>query len=234
MRLKTLLFTLFSFTTLACEKTINVSVGASYPPFSYKTADGTYDGIDILYVGKVLKKAGFCSSFLAMPSTMRTIRMMKQNVVDMTFGASYTDERSEFAFFSIPYREEKSVLFTRNEMDNVGVNSISDAVSFEHIVSINKGAYFGEEVEKLRGTKQAFLVEINDLSQRFNLLDRGRVDYVLEDLVTGNAIIEKNKYKNIVETNVLVYSTNLHFMLNRQTITPQEVIKINRAINYFK
>lgn len=119
-------------------------------------------------------------------------------------------------------------------MDKVGINSISDAVSLGHIVGINKGAFLGDEVEKSRATKPASLIESNQLSQRLNLLDRGRVDYVLEDLVTGTAIIEKNKYKNIVATNVLVDSTNLHFMLNRQTITPQEVIKINRAINYFK
>jgi polar amino acid transport system substrate-binding protein len=62
------------------------------------------------------------------------------------------------------------------------------------------------------------------------LVKRGRVDFLIEDEISGLYFKRLLGYKNIVLHEYVVNDNAIHFMLNRQSFDYDKVLKINNAI----
>lgn len=201
---------LYSNAAYSCEMTLKVSVAKNWPPYSYLDKD-TYKGIDIEILELALSKAKICWQYISYPSSARAFKQLKNEKIDLIFAASWSQERESFAHFSLPYRRESMVLFSHSD----GVEQPFDFNS-KSTVAINRGSYYGEKFANYINRCEDCVVEVNSTTQRFLLLQNKRIDFSVEDQLTGLYTLAYSNLFNVVKpTNHVIYNNSVHFMTVR-------------------
>ncbi|KTF13529.1 substrate-binding periplasmic protein [Pseudoalteromonas sp. H105] len=208
----------------ACEKTIKISAASKWPPFSY-TENGIQKGLDIEIIELVLSKAGICWEYIVYPSSSRALNELKHGRVDLIFAASFTEERSDYAIFSLAYRIEQMQLFENTN------NAKTWGKSKNIVFAVNRGSYYGALFKKYVSDCYACVVETNHLNERINLVKKKRVDFAIEEYLAGSYFIIKNGMSDFVRpTNIMINSNPVYYMLNTQRFSKREVNILNDAI----
>lgn len=217
------LIVLLSPISFACEQTFRVSAADAWPPFSFKKGND-YHGVDIEIVEAVLSTAGYCWQYVSYPSSKRALKELELGNVDMLFAATQTDERSKYAHFSVSYREEEMMVFSLLEAKNV------DYFSIKHLFGVSRGSVYGQDFEAFRTFCPDCVVNTNNVSERFGMLRSKRIDYVIEERITGMNYINNLGLDGIKLLPQPVHSEGLKFMFSKAHIKPDQLHKIDQAI----
>ena len=231
--MKILLLTLIpllfiQFNALACSKTLVMGTNeTNWPPYLIKKGD-EFLGTEVELVKAVFKNSTFCVEWVYFPSLSRVQEELKHGRVDMTFAASYTEQRAQYAHFSLPYREETMLLYKHK--DSVSVTSLSDLFNKHFTAGINRGSFFGDEFEQLKTMFAKQVVLTAQANNRFSMLDKKRIDYVIEDSIVAQYFTKK--YDTILKVDSIapINVNNVHFMLSKESLTLDDVATINKLI----
>jgi polar amino acid transport system substrate-binding protein len=154
--------------------------------------------------------------------------------MDIAMGASWSEEREAFAYFSLPYRKETVKLFVKKgHAKNIQLETLSDLVSSRYMVGVESGYYYGLEYQELIKTAgfQANISEVIDLEQNVTLLMKGHLDGFLVDPNTMYSFIKKYQMENEFEQHPMeIYSADISIMLSKQSSDIETLNKINKAI----
>ena len=230
IKLLCLFLAFFLSTSFACDKTIKVGVGPAWPPYAYKSQQ-TYKGIDMEITRLVLKTAGFCSEFIALPSASRGLAELKKGTVDLLTAASFNQQRAKYSHFSLPYRHERMRIFGR--ANNIFPSrTLAQLMLSDKTFVVNSGSYYGEEFDNLRKLPQYKdqIVPVKMINQRLSMLQAKRVDYMIDDEVSGLYLIAKKGYSEISVHPYIVNDNPIHFMLSKKTVNSAQSQKIDDAI----
>ncbi|WP_348772729.1 transporter substrate-binding domain-containing protein [Pseudoalteromonas sp. MMG005] len=210
-----------------------MGVGTSWPPYVMYD-DVRYTGLDVEITEQVFLRAGFCVEFVKLPSSARGIVELQKGEIDVLPSASYNKSRAKIAHFSKGYRRERMRLFTRHI--NQPINSLTELFSAEYTFTANPGAYYGEELAQILTIKwyKQRLFEVASVTQRMELVKRGRVDFLIEDEISGLYFKRLLGYKDIQLHSYVVNDNAIHFMLNRKNFDNEKVKKVNNAISELK
>ena len=144
----------FSSAVLAqCPAKIRLPYNSSWLPYIV-VSDEKVTGTDIELIRKVFQDIGSELQLLSMPES-RALNDLESGKVDLLFGASYTDERSKFAWFSKPYRYEANVVVVHPLVLQRYPEVISKTVFFDLarrklIGTFNPKGFYGAEFEQLK------------------------------------------------------------------------------------
>jgi polar amino acid transport system substrate-binding protein len=202
-------------------------------PYQYHNKKQELVGLDFDIFNAIIKESNFKVTFTELP-WKRHLQYIKTGKIDMAMGASYTLEREESAYFSLPYRIEKVNLFVKKGMvSKIKLDTLGDLANSNYMIGVEGGYYYGKEYQKLITTK-AFYSQINhviDLEQNVALLLKGHIDGVLVDPVTMKAFSEKYSLQDEFEIHPLeIYQDTIHIMISRQSCTIETLNRINVAI----
>ena len=223
-----LLLLSFVLTTnaFACVKTITVSAASDWTPYSFRNETGGYSGMDIEIVNLVFSKLGFCTEFVAFPSSARSFVELQKGNVDVIFAASWTQDRQNMGSFSAPYRKEYLSSFSHTS------NDIPFQFDAGKIVAVNRGSFFGQKFQQYSKSCNNCVVEVSQTKQRFQLLKSQRIDYAIEDLFSGLYFIQRSEFKPYIKLdNEAVHSNHVHFILNKHRFDEVLVKRVNSAID---
>ncbi len=112
----------------------------------------------------------------------RSLALLQQGKIDLMLTMSYTPERAEYAdFIGIHYLEESVLVLHKDVVHQV--HQLSDIRLLPGSIGVLRDAYYGEAFEQLRHEKsyQPFLQYANTLTQKLNMLKKGRVLGMIED-----------------------------------------------------
>lgn len=221
------------FYAAACDRTLNVSVSDSWPPYSFKNGS-EYEGLDIEILNLLLKHNNLCANFFVYPSSSRAFEEFKKGNVDLIPAATFSQKRRAYSEFSITYRNEVMGLFHNAKSDKTKaivtqLDKIDSPLSLlnESTVLVNRGSYYGAAFEQFSSNCKDCVVYLNQTEQRFKLLQSKRVDFVVEDALTGGYF----KYqKDVVLTPVLINKSPTYFMLRPGFFNEQELQAFNLSI----
>ncbi|KZN34515.1 hypothetical protein N480_21050 [Pseudoalteromonas luteoviolacea S2607] len=226
----------FCTSVFACDKTLKVSVSSDWPPYSSKHGNN-YLGLEIQLIELVLKDAGFCWQYVVLPSSSRTFKQLQEGKVDIIPAASFTQKRRKYAEFSLPYRQEVMLLFTHTKntlpfLDDPQLRgSLLYANLRSNIVAVSRGSVYGQYFANYRNNCPDCVIETNLARERFNLVKRGRVEYAVEDNLTGAYLIQHENFaQHIKPTSVSVYENPVHYMVRPGSLTEKQLQKFNLAI----
>ena len=216
--------------SFACEQTLKVGIGQPWPPYVFK-GERTLSGIDIDITRLVLKKAGFCSQFVLLPSSIRGLVELKKGTVDVLPAASYSDDRAKYSHFSLPYRRERMRLFWYE-------NSAFIKHDLQHLMHssktfvINSGGYYGEEFAQLsqQADYKNLIVPVKMINQRLLMLKAKRVDFMIDDEVSGLYLMAQKNITGISLHPYIVNDNPIHFMFSNKTVNTAQSQKIDDAI----
>ncbi|RZM80693.1 amino acid ABC transporter substrate-binding protein [Pseudoalteromonas rubra] len=218
------------FANSQCETRYKVGVGTSWPPYVMYRDTVPY-GLDIDITRRVFEKAQLCIDFVQLPSSARGITELSKGFIDILPSASFNTQRAEVAFFSQAYRRERMRLFTRKKTLKE-VRSLTELFAAEHTFVANPGAYYGRELEqilKIAWYKER-LLEVPSISQRMQLVNKKRVDFLIEDEFSGYYYIEELGFEQMRIHPYVVNDNAIHFMLSRKSFNKQQINEINAAI----
>ena len=222
----TLLFT--QFNALACTKTLVMGTNeTNWPPYLVKQGD-TFLGTEVDAVNAIFKDSKFCIKWTYFPSFSRVQAELKNGRVDITYAASYTKKRAQYAHFSLPYREE--VMHLYKHKDSADVTSLADLFSQDFTAGINRGSFFGDELEQLKTKYSKQVVLTAQANNRFSMLDKKRIDYVIEDSVVAQYFVKKHSSISQVKTITPINVNNVHFMLSKESLTLDDMATVNQLI----
>ncbi|WP_261591215.1 substrate-binding periplasmic protein [Pseudoalteromonas holothuriae] len=204
-------------------------MGTAWPPYVMYDNERFY-GMDIDATQAVFNKAGLCISFIRLPSSARGITELERGFIDILPSASYSEQRAAIAYFSTQYRREKMRLFTLSTMDEV--DDLSELFIQGYLFTANPGAYYGEELAnilRIERFKDNYF-EVASLSQRMELVRRGRVDFLIEDEASGIYYKQQLGYETLRLHPYIIHDNGVHFMLSKGAFSVEQIAKINKAI----
>jgi polar amino acid transport system substrate-binding protein len=161
---------------------------------------------------------------------------------DIAAGATYSDERNRYAYFSKPYRQETDVLLlrpgagTRYRFSNVA--QMLDAFTKQHFrLGVIAGfTYASDQVNAYIAdpANADFIVKVGDDAENLRNLLRGSIDGFIADRIVAATVAWRQQRSGEIEEHPLRVSAAIHFMLSRASQTPVMLDRINGAIDEIK
>ncbi|WP_063370935.1 substrate-binding periplasmic protein [Pseudoalteromonas luteoviolacea] len=219
----------YSSSNERCLSEKKIGIGSSWPPYVMYNGDNPF-GLDIEITKLVFNKANVCFKFVRLPTSARGLAELYKGYVDVLPSASFNIDRANNAHFSVPYRRERMRLFTRLELPPI--KSLTELFADEYTFVTNPGAYYGEELRQILQISwyQQRLVEVASVSRRIELVNKKRIDFLIEDEYTGYYYINRLGYERLRLHSYIVNDNAIHFMLSRITFKKNEISAINEAI----
>jgi ABC-type amino acid transport substrate-binding protein len=155
---------------------------------------------------------------------------MEKGDIDLALMVSYTTERANYGFFSIPYRKEQMRLFSVKTP--TPIKDLRTLLDDSKTIGLSIGSYYGEEIEALANDAQyqSLMVSISSAQRRAEMLIKNRVDFIIEDLITGLYIKSISENNNIGPWPYIVHDNQVHFLLRRTQQHMRLMDEINASI----
>ncbi|TQV72098.1 amino acid ABC transporter substrate-binding protein [Aliikangiella marina] len=203
-----------------------------WPPFIESAEEARGIHIDLMnWLGDALK----CQIIYKRMNWEQSIIALEKGDIDLLGRASITDARKKFAYFSDPYRESLVVLYVRKgESRKHDAESIEDLLKQDFVIGLQKGAYYGETIMRLKEQPEYFdnFPElVFDEGPPVSLLLNRSIDGLLESPYTIDSILlKKHNRSQIEEFPIQIFSEQLHFMLSKKTLSADFVAQLNQAL----
>ncbi|WP_035052802.1 substrate-binding periplasmic protein [Andreprevotia chitinilytica] len=214
-----------------CSKPLSV-VPEDWPPYSYKEG-AQFTGLDIELMRAIFKEAGCSLVFEENIPRLRRHYMHKEGQLDVLFAASVTEERKQFSWFTLPYRDEVTGLFARQ--DNAAslskVASFADVSAARASVLAPNAGWYGDDYAKNLGNLQAagLIQHFENFEQGVRMLQANRADLMMGDV--GAVVYASGKLKlNLVQLTLVPNRDPVHLMLSKKSTTQADVDALNAAI----
>lgn len=215
-----------------CPLQMRMAYNNDWLPYVQLT-DHTVTGSDIELIQSLVHKLGSSLQLVRM-SEQRALQQLQHGELDLVFAASYTKERADYAYFSVPYREENITavlpeelltthpeLQSRSEFYRLAAKRWSGAV--------NTAGYYGEEFEHFKQNEgQNRLFHIAEEFRRLQMVAQGRAQYSIVDRhVAHYHIRQHEELSQLKLLPFLLHHSSIHLMLSKKTVSEACVDQLN-------
>ena len=205
----------------------------AWEPYQYVGIDQQPAGLDIELVAAVSQKMN-CQLVPQQGTWVELIAALKAGELDMLLGASKTQARQEFAFFSEPYRTEQFVLFIRSaEAASLPQATMADFLASGKKLGIVSEYYYGSEFTELYNNEQFKTQFVESSLSELNmarLLDED-IDGMLEDkFVAASMLRRKGMDKEIGPHSITLGNSDVFVMFSKISVTEEKVSAFNAAM----
>jgi polar amino acid transport system substrate-binding protein len=213
-----------------CEFTLGMD---AWEPYQYMTVGNRVAGLDVELVQAITADMG-CDMNVVQGSWVELLTLLKDGKVDFVLGASKTEERGEFAYFSQPYRQEMFQLYVRKDQTGLPQSSLRDFVEAGHKVGVVNEYYYGDEVAALYADdklRNKFIGAIISELNMARLLDE-EIDGLLEDSFVGASILRrKGLDKYITPHDISLGASDVFVMFSKASVSEAQVNAFNAGLD---
>lgn len=206
----------------------NITLGwEEYKPYQYEE-NGKVMGSEIETFELVMKTLG-CTYKLEKTPWERTLMTVADGTLMFGAGATITEPRKQFAYFSEAYEEEgiyPYVLKTR--LKSMKLGTIQDMLRAGYRVVITAGATYGDDFDGLvkdaKLVKEKTLFEAASEKQAVEMLKLGRADVFL---ASGLGLHFSDE---IADAKKPLFKNEAHFLISKKAVPKSFVADVNAAI----
>jgi len=206
-------------------------------PYQYHNNKQELVGLDFEILNAIVKQANLSLNYTELP-WKRHLHFIKTGEMDVAMGASFNQERADYAYFTKPYRFELVKLYVKKgQAKNIKLTSLKDLIKSPFLIGVEGGYYYGKTFHKLiqKAEFKSHINEVLDIEQNVKLLLKGYVDGFLVDPVTMKAFAEKYKINGEFEQHPMtIYQDSIHIMLSKKSMSEVDLLKFNHAITTLK
>ena len=164
---------------------------------------------------------------------------LSAGTADIAAGATASEPRSRYAYFSKPYRTETDVLILpRGASGRYPFHTIEQMLDTfakqKFRLGVVAGFVYADDRVNAFIADEAHrdqIVAVPSDAQNLRNLLAGVIDGFLADRITAATTAWRRHEGARIEEHPLRFSTNIHFMLSRATQTPQMLARLNDAID---
>ena len=204
-------------------------------PYQHIDENGRLVGLDIELIQTIFSEMRCNLEYKKVP-WKRLLPAIKRGIISLAAGASKSEDRMAYAYFSNAYRTESVVLFIRKG-ERFAIKDLSDIIAKNLTIGIIAGVYYGQNFEKLMGNEtfrnhvQTTSGDAINISKTLNK----RIYGFLCDKYAGISCINKAGHYNRFEIHpVTINSSDIHLMFSKKTCQPNDVKRFNETLNKLK
>ncbi|MBQ4798657.1 transporter substrate-binding domain-containing protein [Pseudoalteromonas sp. MMG006] len=218
-----------SLSVFACERTLTVaSHDAFWPPYVVGL-NGQLQGSEVDALNIIFKDSPFCFEVKMLPNSKRAFTELRHGRIDLGWAASYTDKRAQFVHFTDSYRTEVMRVY-QNKNNTHTVKNLADIFDQGLTIGANFGSYYGAEFEQYKTTHKSQIEYTSATSKRFEMLNKQRIDFVIEDKLVGAYFSKRANNVAVVPNFKAVNKDDIYLMLSKKTLSVDDVNVINQLI----
>ncbi|WP_251358672.1 ABC transporter substrate-binding protein [Kangiella sp. TOML190] len=188
-------------------------------------------GIDVEILEQAAGKAG-CQLNFVEKSWADLLEAVEKGTVDVLAGATPTEDRKQFADFSVPYREEAFALFIANSNSFSG-DDLAQFVSFGNKIGVSSGYFYGGDVEILMQHPQykSMFVGSTTNEASFYNVEYGRVHGVLVDPIEGRYIMKRRGFESkMKESKIKIPADSVAYMFSKKSKKLEKLNEIKMGV----
>ncbi|MBW3809652.1 substrate-binding periplasmic protein [Aeromonas hydrophila] len=207
---------------------------SSWHPFSFRDEQQQLQGLDIDLLEAIFNRAGFHANYSEMPWA-RVLRELEFGTIQLTMSANQTAERDLYARFTLPYRNEETVLLVRRQDKGrwQEITQLSDLLSRpDFTIGLLRDFDYGTDFRTFMQSpqmQQRLLVRLK-MEPLIKLLLAGRIQGVVMDPMGLQQLNLAGIPLDQLTTLLDIQQTPVHLMLSRRTTTPQQLQRLDEAI----
>ncbi|HDZ8911777.1 TPA: amino acid ABC transporter substrate-binding protein [Aeromonas hydrophila] len=207
---------------------------SSWHPFSFRDEQQQLQGLDIDLLEAIFNRAGFHANYSEMPWA-RVLRELEFGTIQLTMSANQTAERNLYARFTLPYRNEETVLLIRRQDKGrwQEITQLSDLLSRpDFTIGLLRDFDYGTDFRTFMQSpqmQQRLLVRLK-MEPLIKLLLAGRIQGVVMDPMGLQQLNLAGIPLDQLTTLLDIQQTPVHLMLSRRTTTPQQLQRLDEAI----
>ncbi|MGQ8364375.1 substrate-binding periplasmic protein [Glaciecola sp. 1036] len=217
-----------------CSLTIGFDVWA---PYQYVDVNDRVSGLDIELISEVTDYMG-CTVDFRQGTWVSLLEDLRNGEVDMLLGASKTESRESFAFFSEPYRTEEFSLYIRkDDAKRAKYEDIASFIANGSKIGVVSSYYYGDKISSMlddESIQEQFVFGIMGELNVARLLDMD-IDAFLEDNFVGASMIRRKALGDyIVPHGFTVNTGNIYVMFSKGSVEPELVSQFNQVLTSLK
>ncbi len=197
-------------------------------------------GMDIELTKTIAKRIGINMEYREI-SWIDHQNALQTGEKDMAAGATYSEKRSKYAYFSVPYRYEENSLFMLNDSDkDLKFNNVAEFLAQIRLqnfgLGVTRGFVYADSQINLfinDESNKDIIIEYRNETDALQGLMRGEIDGFISDRVVGAARILKQENNGLVKELQLNVKTPIHLMFSKKTVPIDIVEKFNNEITNF-
>lgn len=207
---------------------------SSWHPFSFRDEQQQLQGLDIDLLEAIFNRAGFHANYSEMPWA-RVLRELEFGTIQLTMSANQTAERDLYARFTLPYRNEETVLLIRRQDKGrwQEITQLSDLLSRpDFTIGLLRDFDYGTEFRTFMQSpqmQQRLLIRLK-MEPLIKLLLAGRIQGVVMDPMGLQQLNLAGLPLDQLTTLLDIQQTPVHLMLSRRTTTLQQLQRLDEAI----
>ncbi|MGF1742179.1 transporter substrate-binding domain-containing protein [Vibrio profundum] len=206
----------------------------SWPPFMYANEKNQVTGKHIELIKAVTSGMGCHIKFKEMP-WKRLLLEVKKGHIDMAAGASWTKDRAVWAHYSEPYINSKiSFFILKVDMETHDINSFEDIKKNNFQLGVLRGAYYGQEFERLSNDPEfkKNIQVLTSVSANVKKLLARRIDGYFMNHESGIALINKmGKDEDIITHPSISITDKYHVIMSKKSIDIEMLDKFNTSLD---
>lgn len=209
----------------------------AWEPYQYTNLENKAAGLDIELI-QAIADVMQCTVQPRQGSWTELVSALKAGELDLLPGASQTEARREFAYFSEPYRAEQFQLFVRSaDSAKYPQTSLTDFIAAGHKVGIISDYFYGNEFAELSAQDavkanfvEASLGELN----LARLLDED-IDAMLEDAFVAHSLLRRKGLEQQIGAHpITLGNSDVYVMFSKVSVKPEQVQAFNQALAQLK
>ena len=211
-----------------------------WDPYQHEIVNGELKhltGLDVQLIKAVFRRMGYELQIDPVGWSQHQ-EDVKDGRRDIAAGAFRTKEREQYAYYSIPYRSEKDVLYVRKGEEHKFKFETVDAlienlkVGSYKIGVINEYFYGGPLMQFINDPRNADkIVKVKDDRENFsNLLDRKIDAFPIDHLVGATLGFRHGWQEKIAEIPTPVFEDGVHVIFSKKSTTPELVEIFNQSL----
>ncbi len=208
-----------------------------WEPYQYLTPDDKVQGLEIDLITAMADQVG-CQVDFVQHDWMHLLQGIKDGSIDMLGGASETEQRKSFAYFSAPYRHESFVLYVRSsDVEKYNSQTLTQLLDNQFRVGVTEDYIYGDQVSDIQDEEkyQPLIVTVPITEVNYYNLIQNNIDGFLEDpFVAGYTIKRKGLSSQINATDIEVNSGYVSIMFSKASVKPETVEQFNQALESIK
>lgn len=209
-------------------------------PYQYQREDDgvkTLTGLDFELMKVISKEVG--QKIVYQPVLWENLlQEVRQGKKDFATGALYSDERAQYAYFSVPYRyEEDSLFLLRTHLKKVSGKSLQELVDYlknnKLKIGVVDGFIYADPIlNKYIGdlANKDLIVKTRNDYESLELLLNNEVEGFLADRIVGATCIWRMQVGQKIAEHRLNIERPIHIIFSKETVNPKLVEKYNSAI----
>lgn len=208
----------------------------AWEPYQYIGVGNVVTGLDVEIVHAVAEEMG-CTIAMHQATWVELLNALRSGEIDFVLGASLTEDRQQFAYFSDPYREERFILYVRRYEGSMSYQNITEFVKAGHKLGIVNEYYYGDEITQLYTDDEYHAQFVGAIISEMNmarLIDE-EIDGFLEDSFVGASILRRKGLDQFIEPHgINLGSSEVYVMFSQHSVSEEMVNAFNKGLQQIK